>query len=209
MKSHMLVIPTLVVTAFAATAHGHLLQIIFGMRGTHVVPATDSSASATGTLTYNHHTFRYDIDLVVSGVDLENLLGTGPNGTPLHIHNGVGGQNGDIALDPSHFTDFYQDGDDIRLTAVGLRLGGDQGAFSSDIFINEEWLFTGKLYIQLYTAQYPNGEIRGQLPLITKQLGGFGLAGQVDLAGPPSPIPAPAAPLVLAGLGLLSFRRQR
>ncbi len=198
-----------ILSACAASTQAHILQIIFGMRGTHVVPATDSTARATGTLSYSHHTFRYDIDLVVSGIALEDLLGTGPNSTPLHIYHGKPGENGDIILDPSFFTDFYQDGDNIRLTAETLRLGGDQGAFSSSIFTNEEWLFGGSVYIQLYTTQYPNGEIRGQFPLITKQLGGFGLRGQVDLASPPSPIPAPAAPLVLAGLGLLSFRRRR
>lgn len=199
----------IVVASSAASAQAHVLDIVFGMRGQNVVPASDSDARATGMLAYNHHTFRYDIDLVVTGVALDDLLGTGPNSTPLHIYEGRRGQNGDITLDPSHFTDFVQDGENIRLTALGLQLGGSQGAFSTSIFDNEEWLYEGSLYIQLYTVQYPNGEIRGQLPPILKQLGEHGLEEGVSPNGPPSPIPSPATPLLMVGVGLLASRRRR
>lgn len=206
MKSYF---PAIVVAACAASAQGHILDIVFGMRAQNVVPASDSDARATGRISYNHHTFRYDIDLVVTGVGLDDLLGTGPNNTPLHIYQGIRGQNGDIALDPSNFTDFVQDGDDIRLTATTLQLGGPQGAFSSNIFDNEDWLYRGQLYIQLYTVQYPNGAIRGQLPPILKQLGMDGLEEGVDPIGPPQPIPAPTTPAMMLGLALLASRRRR
>lgn len=202
-------LPAILVAACAASAQGHVLDIVFGMRGFNVVPASGSEARATGSLAYNHHTFRYDIDLVVTGIDLDDLLGTGPNSTPLHIYEGARGQNGDIALDPSNFASFVQDGDNIRLTASTLQLGGSQGAFSSSIFDNEDALYRGQLYIQLYTVQYPNGEIRGQLPPLLKQLGTDGLEGGVDPVGPPQPIPAPAAPALLGGAALLAHRRRR
>lgn len=202
-------LPAIMVAACAASAHGHILDIVFGMRAQNVVPASGSDARATGTLDYNHHTFRYDIDLVVTGVALDDLLGTGPNNTPLHIYHGPRGQNGDITLDPSSFADFVQDGDNIRLTASTLQLGGPQGAFSSSIFDNEDWLYRGQLYIQLYTVQYPDGAIRGQLPPILKQLGMDGLEEGVDPIGPPSPIPAPATPALVVGAAMLASRRRR
>lgn len=202
-------IPAILVAACAASAQGHIFEIVFGMRGQNVVPASGSDARATGRLAYNHHTFRYDIDLVVTGVGLDDLLGTGPNSSPLHIYQGMRGQNGDIVLDPSNFRSFVQDGENIRLTASSLQLGGSQGAFSSSIFDNEDALYRGQLYIQLYTVQYPNGAIRGQLPPILKQLGTDGLEERVDSVGPPLPIPAPATPALVVGGALLAARRRR
>ena len=202
-------LPAILVAACAASAQGHVFDIVFGMRGQNVVPASDSDARATGRLAYNHHTFRSNIDLVVTGVALDDLLGTGPNNSPLHIYHGIRGQNGDIVLDPSNFTSFVQDGDNIRLTASTLQLGGSQGAFSSNIFDNEDWLYRGQLYIQLYTVQHPNGAIRGQLPPILKQLGMDGLEEGVDPVGPPRPIPAPATPALIVGAAWIASRRRR
>lgn len=206
MKSIM---PILLVGACAATAHGHIFEVVFGMRGSNVVPASGSDAQATGRLRYNHHTFRYDIDLVVTGIELNDLLGTGPNNSPLHIYHGQRGQNGDIVLDPSFFADFYQDGDNIRFTATSLQVGGSQGAFSSNIFTNEGYLYDGQLYVQLYTAQNPNGDIRGMIPPVQKQLKSDGIEDFVSPIGPPSPIPSPGTPLALAAIGLAAMRRRR
>ncbi len=199
----------LVVGLVCGGAHAHIYGFSSGMRGEAVVPPNDSTARGQIRLAYNHHTFRYDLDVHVMGIALEDLLDTGPNGTPLHIYNAPRGQTGDIVLDPSYFGDFVQDGDNIRLTVELLRIGGDQGAFESSIFANQEALYDGKLYVQLYTTQYPNGEIRGQIP----RLGSFpGIAGSgvfAGLDGEPYQIPAPSASALLIMAGLFASRRQR
>ena len=190
-------------------AHAHIYSLVFGLNAQNVVPPTDSTAKGFARFDYNHHTFNYDLDVVIKDVALEDLAAAGPNGTPLHIYLAPRGQTGDIVLDPTNFGDFVQDGDDIRLTVSLLRLGGQQGAFESNIFGNQEALYDGHLYMQLYTNQYPNGEIRGQIPPYGKFLGNTGSGPFIDMDGPPSQIPAPAAGSLLALAGLLATRRRR
>ncbi|MCC7388722.1 MAG: CHRD domain-containing protein [Phycisphaerales bacterium] len=196
--------------SLAAGAHAHLFHYVFGMNGHSVVAPTDSSARGTGHLIYNHHTFNYDLDLRITGVGLDDLLDAGPNGTPLHIYHGSRGQNGDIVLDPGYFGDFVQDGDAIRLTLSLRRIGGQQGAFSSNLFENQNWMYNGDLYIQLFTQQYPDGEIRGQLPPFGKHLAPGEMGEFSGLQGPPTPvnIPAPAGALALVLCGVVSRRRR-
>lgn len=196
--------------ACASGAAAHVYPFAFGMRGGHVVPPTDSSALGQGRLTYNHHTFNYSLDLFVSGVGLDDLLGVGPNGTPLQIFYGARGETGDIALDPGYFGEFFEDGEGIRIELEGVRLGGEQGAFETVIWQNEEALYGGELYIQLFTREYPAGEIRGQMPPFGKFLGSPFGADFAPISGPPSRIPAPGGfGVVLAGAWLLGMRRAR
>lgn len=207
LKSHYYIAGSCMLAA-ASAAGAHIFEYVFGMNGRSVVEPTDSGATGTGRLFYNHHTFNYDLDLRITGVGLDDLLDAGPNGTPLHIYHAPRGQNGDIVLDPGHFGEFTQDGDGIRLTLTLLRLGGQQGAFSSNLFENQGWMYDGELYIQLFTQQYPGGELRGQIPPFAKRLdnqpGGF-----VDLVGGPSPIEIPAPASALALLGFAGLRRRR
>ena len=197
------------VAGVAPQAHAHIMNFVFGMSGANVVPPTDSAARGSGVFRYNHHTFNYDLDLRITGVALDDLLDTGPNGTPLQIFNAPRGQTGDIVLDPGYYGDFVQDGDAIRLTLSLIRIGGQQGAFSSNIFENENTLYDGHLYIQLFTNQYPDGEIRGQLPPLFKFIRGEDVDRLAGLKSPPTRIPAPAASLALLGGGLLARRRRR
>jgi hypothetical protein len=209
MKSH-LAWSGVLVGALGAGADAHLFHYVFGMNGHSVVEPTDSSAGGTGHLVYNHHTFTYDLDLRITGVGLDDLFDAGPNGTPLHIYHAPRGQNGDIVLDPGYFGDFVQDGDAIRLTLSLRRIGGQQGAFSSNLFENQNWMYDGDLYIQLFTQQYPDGEIRGQLPTFGKHLGPRALGEFAGLQGPPEPvnIPAPAGAMLILACGLAARRRR-
>lgn len=199
----------LAVAACQSCAHAHIFTFLFGMGGSAVVPPTDSTAHGAVTFAYNHHTFNYDMELVITGVALEDLLDTGPNGTPVHIYKAPRGETGDIVLDPGYYGDFVQEGDKLRLSLSTIRLGGQQGGFSSSIFDNEQALYDGNLYIQLYTTQYPDGEIRGQLPPLEKRFRSEHLRGFRDTISPPTPIPAPAAPLAIAAAGVLATRRRR
>lgn len=201
--------PILALSLLCGAANAHIYNYIFGMNNHAMVPPTDSTARGSVRFDYNHHQYDYDLNLRIRGVALDDLLAAGPNGTPLHIYRAPRGQTGDIVLDPSYFGDFFQDGDDIRLIVENIRLGGNQGAFESNMFGNHHDLLDGFLYLQLFTKQYPNGEIRGQIPLWGRFLDTDNLEGFVGQDGPPSMIPAPAAPLLLAAGGLLATRRRR
>ncbi len=210
MKS-AIVAQVLAVGIAGGTAHAHIYNFIFGMNGHSVVPPTDSTAKGFARFDYNHHTFNYDLDLIIKGVALGDLRDTGPNGTPLQIFLAPRGQTGDLVLDPGFYGDFVQDGDNIRLTLQRIRLGGNQGAFESDLFTNNQALLDGHLYLQLFTNQYPSGELRGQIPPFGKFLDNFGMNGFVDQAGPPirHQIPAPAVSTMLALGGAFAARRRR
>ncbi|MBK7403952.1 MAG: CHRD domain-containing protein [Phycisphaerales bacterium] len=197
----------IVVSAIGSAAQAHIYNFYFGMSGANVVPPTDSLARGSGAFRYNHHTFNYDLDLYVSGVALTDLLDTGPNGTPLQAFVAPRGQNGDIALDPGYFGDFVQDGDGIRLTLSTIRLGGQQGAFSSNIYNTEQALYDGHLYFQLFTTQYPNGEIRGQIPPLGRFLQTDDLGSSHEVKGL-SRIPAPGT-CAVGLLALVGWRRRR
>ena len=193
----------------AAIADAHLYSFLFGLNGHSVVEPTDSNATGTGLLVYNHHTINYDLDLRIRGIAMGDLLGVGPNGSPIGIFNAPRGQNGDLVLDPGYFGDFEQDGEFLRLQLSNIILGDDQGAFNSNIFLNETELIEGRLYMQIFTQQYPDGEIRGQIPIFRKFLD-YNAPGEfAGLIGPPTRIPAPGTGLTLCALGLLAVRRRR
>ncbi|HZW09660.1 MAG TPA: CHRD domain-containing protein [Phycisphaerales bacterium] len=199
-----------IIALSAGSASAHIVDFYFGMRGAAVVPPTESAARGSGLLSYNHHTFNYSLDLFVTGVSIDDLLGTGPNGTPLHLYQAPRGQNGDIMADPGFFGSFVEDGAGIRITLTDIRLGGQQGAFSSSIFETEQALYDGNLYIQLYTVQYPNGEIRGQLPRLGK--GELALLDSDDFQGvdrDPIPAPSPGAGAIVPLAASLLLRRRR
>lgn len=207
---HVLLAACACLAGTVCTVQAHILPFHFGMTGNQVVPGgTDSSAHGSGLLTYNHHTFNYDLDLFITGISLNDLLDVGPNGTPIQIFNAPRGQNGDVVLDPGFYGNFVQDGNGIRLTLSTIRIGGQQGNLNTSIFDNENALFDGNLYIQIFTTQYPNGEIRGQLPpygrfLRDDNLGAFAAVKSA------TQIPAPASYMLLSlgGLGLVSRRRR-
>ncbi len=192
----------------SSAASGHIFNYSFGLTGGGVVPPNDSTAKGHGTLFYNHHTFKYDLDVFINGVTLDELLPTGPNGTPLQIFHGRPGQIGDLVLDPSFYGDFVEEGDGIRLFVETLPLGGQQGNLFSNLFENDQWLAEGSLYVQLFTTNYPNGELRGQIPRIFKFLGEDGPEGEVNLEKPPGRIPAPST-LAAASLALAAVGRRR
>lgn len=193
-----------------SAAGAHVFPFVFGLNGRSVVDPTDSTATGMARFTYNHHTFNYELDLQIRGIGLDDLLGVGPNGTPIGVFYAPRGQNGDMVLDPGYFGDFYEDGEYIRLQLEHIRLGGQQGNLNSNVFLNQEYLYDGQLYMQIFTNQYPGGEIRGQIPPLFKffQLN-EGSGEYADVVGGPSQIPAPAGAAVLALGGLLASRRRR
>lgn len=194
----------------ASVASAHIYTYGFGMRSQWVVSGSDSQAVGGGIMRYNHHTFKYDLDLTVRGIMLEDLLDVGPNGTPIHAYMAPRGEVGDMGVDFGYQASFFQEDDTLRLIISNGQLGGTQGNLETSIFEVENALFDGDLYIQLFTQQFPDGEIRGQFaPFGKNRFGGLGSDG-FAASGPPSRIPAPASvPLFLAAGAFAAVRRRR
>ncbi len=105
------------------------------LKGTNEVPSNASAAIGLATLTYNPNTKLFTI---VVTHDLVGITGG-------HIHKGATGVNGEVVFP------FLTTTSPITYTSVALT-----ATQLSD-------LNAGLYYVNLHTASFPNGEIRGQL----------------------------------------------
>lgn len=113
------------------------------LTGSQEVPAVDTTASGSARVYLNADKTVATVQVTTSGL-------SGPI-TGAHIHSGIAGSNGDVVKNL-----------DIQgnvLTATWRT--NDNVTPLTDALIND--LMNGGLYINVHTAAYPDGEIRGQL----------------------------------------------
>lgn len=106
---------------------------------------SDASGAATGIL-------RSDNTLTVSGsfAALESALLNISNVGPAHIHEARAGENGPVVFP-------------LAVTANEASTGGRFGA-TTDVSAEQiETLLVGGMYVNIHTAGYPAGELRGQV----------------------------------------------
>ena len=106
------------------------------LSGDQEVPPVKTSATGNGTITVND-------DKTVSG----SMTTAGVNGVAAHIHNGVPGKNGPVAVP------LTKDGDNKWTVGPGAKLTDAQFADFK----------AGNLYVNVHSAAHKDGEIRGQL----------------------------------------------
>ncbi len=106
------------------------------LTGAEEVPAVQTSASGSGTVTVNpDHTVSADITV------------TGMNATAAHIHEGAAGKNGKVIVP------LTKAGDNHFVAPPGAKLTDEQyDAYKA-----------GNLYVNAPSAQHPGGEVRAQL----------------------------------------------
>lgn len=105
------------------------------LNGTSEVPSNASAAIGLATLTYNPNTNIFSIGVT------HNLAAV----TGGHIHKGATGVNGEVVFP------FLSNTSPIDYTSVAL----------TDAQLSD--LNAGLYYVNLHTASFPSGEIRGQL----------------------------------------------
>ncbi|HXS51936.1 MAG TPA: CHRD domain-containing protein [Usitatibacter sp.] len=106
------------------------------LTGASEVPAVDTGASGSGTVTVNpDHTVKADI------------MVTGMEATAAHIHEGAAGKNGKVIIP------LTKEGDDHFVSPPGAKLTDEQ----------YEAYKRGDLYVNAHSKQHPGGEIRAQL----------------------------------------------
>lgn len=180
-------ISALAAFAVGASASAGIMTVNFGLDGNQEVPPSGSSALGIGQIEYDTTDDTFDISLYVVGIPLANLMGAGPNSTPVHIHLAPAGSNGGIVIDLGFLGSFSQSGLGIELTLTDVAAGGTFGAVSSDPDVVQQAFRDGNLYVNIHTTTNPGGEIRGQIP----------------------PIPTPATAALLGAAGLLAVGRRR
>lgn len=171
--------------ALCGVASADIIEYNFYLSGEQEVPPNDTHAVGAAQLLYDTDDQTFDLDIMVFGIALDDLLGVGPNNSPVHIHMAPPGSNGPIVIDLGFISSFVDDGQGIRYQVSGELFGGTYGDISSDPNDNEAALFAGNLYVNIHTEDYPSGELRGQI------------------------VPTPAT-FTLAGIaGLIALRRRR
>ena len=102
-------------------------------------PLPTSTATGTGELTFN----------LVSGAVSGGVTTSGINATLAHIHRGYAGSAGPVIV---NF---------IKSTTDPNRWEPQSGSLLTQEQVND--LLAGKLYVNVHSAAYPQGEIRGQI----------------------------------------------
>lgn len=152
-----------VVAATGAAASAEVIEWNFYLSGDQEVPPVETDAVGAGQFIYNTDTQTFSLDIMIFGIELDDLLGVGPNGTPIHIHNAPAGSNGPIVIDLGFLASFQDDGLGIRYQVFDQPFGGTYGDIVSDPDDNEQALFDRALYVNVHTQDFPSGELRGQL----------------------------------------------
>ena len=164
---------------------------IASVDGSQEVPdATGSAATGVAILEVNETDKTFGMDLVVSGINAADLLGVGPNSSPIHIHSAPAGMNGGIVIDLGYLVDqslatltpLGTFGFQLTVPA-GTAFGGDQGGVSSSVDDNLADFLVDGLYINIHTTSFGGGEIRGQIDAIVPEPGSLALAALAMIAG--------------------------
>lgn len=125
---------TISATALSTLALADELKI--KLSGDEEVPPAKTAATGAASVTVN-------ADMTVKS----SITTSGVAATMAHIHQGAAGANGPVAIP------FSKSGDNAWTTPAGAKLTEAQyQAFKA-----------GNLYINVHSAQYPGGEIRGQI----------------------------------------------
>lgn len=125
---------TLAVITFASVASAADVKVM--LSGAQEVPAVKTDASGSGTITVN-------ADKTLSGT----VATKGITGTAAHIHEAATGQNGGVAVP------LEKSGTDTWRVPAGAKLTDEQYKAYE----------VGDLYVNVHSAEHPDGEIRGQL----------------------------------------------
>jgi hypothetical protein len=116
------------------------------LNGSSEVPANSSTATGTATASFNNSTKILTVSVTYSGL-------TATNG---HIHKGAVGVSGDVIFPFSSFTS--------PISYTSMALTNEQ----------EADLMSNLYYVNIHSAAFPAGEIRGQLIKYVAPAGGGG-----------------------------------
>jgi hypothetical protein len=141
-------------TAVAVNLGSNVSSLVATLQGDQEVPATPSTATGNATITYNNTAHTIDIALTVNGI-----APTDP-GLRFHVHRAPTGVNGPIIVDlfnaspPSSLGTLTPTGPtSFTFTATNVPLNS----------LHEAALLGGITYVNVHTAAFPGGEIRGQV----------------------------------------------
>lgn len=155
--------------AFAVLSQAQIVTLRASLNGAQETPANASPATGNAIMLYDVSTNTFDLIVSVSG--FSNLV------SDSHLHEAPVGTAGGVVTPIGGESVYTRSGSTLTATFHGLTYGG-----------NKLTLLQGGSYYNLHSAQFPTGEIRGQLIAQPKRLVANFTVAQEQAAGNPNPI---------------------
>lgn len=120
------------------------LRLTANLDAAQETPASTSTATGTATMWVETNTGTFDLEISVTG--MSNAV------TGSHVHEAAVGVAGGVVTGLGAESAYARSGNNLTATFTGLTYGGDVAT-----------LISGGAYLNLHSAAFPGGEIRGQL----------------------------------------------
>ncbi len=176
MKIRTGLILAMVASLFAVNSQAAIITTTTTLDGAQEVGPVATAATGQAELTLDTDTNLADFTLTVSGLSLSDI--TFPSGGlafgafgPVHLHNAVAGQNGDIIL-PFGDNAFYS------ATVDGFQLQATDVLAPANL---ASLLSVSSVYINVHSLANGAGEIRGQLSTAVPEPSTFALLGLLGI----------------------------
>lgn len=131
-------------SASVFSASGQVVELRATINAAQENPATSSTATGSAVMLYDIGTNTFDLIVTING--LANTA------TASHIHEGAVGVNGPVVTNLGADAVYTRTGNTLTASFRGIRHGGDRLR-----------LLQGGAYYNIHSAQFPGGEVRGQL----------------------------------------------
>jgi hypothetical protein len=128
----------------ALTAHAQVVELRATINSAQENPDTRSAASGSAIMLYDVGANTFDLIVSISGM-------TNP-ATASHLHEAAAGTNGSVVTNLGGETAYVRSGSTLTATFRNVTHGGDKLK-----------LLQGGAYFNIHSAQFPGGEVRGQL----------------------------------------------
>jgi hypothetical protein len=138
----LLLLGALCACSFTATAQ--VIQLRATLNAAQEVPASTSPATGSAIMLYDIGANTFDLVVTINGMT--------NTATASHIHEAPAGQNGGVVTNLGAEAVYTRSGTTLRATFRNVTHGGDKLK-----------LLQGGAYYNIHSAQFPGGEIRGQL----------------------------------------------
>ena len=131
-------------SAFLSIASAQVVELRATLSGAQEVPASTSPASGTAIMLYDVGANTFDLMVTIEGMT--------NTATASHIHEAAAGANGGVVTNLGGEAVYTRTGTTLRATFRNVTHGGDKLR-----------LLQSGAYYNIHSAQFPGGEIRGQL----------------------------------------------
>jgi hypothetical protein len=137
--------------AVALTASAQVIELRATINATQEVPATTSPATGSAIMLYDVRANTFDLMISISGMT--------NTATASHIHEAAAGANGPVVTNLGGESVYTRNGNTLTATFRNVTHGGDKVK-----------LLQSGAYFNIHSAQFPGGEVRGQLVARPKRL---------------------------------------